>query len=82
MIGHAAHGDLAVSAVAGGQGEIEQVRDQRRIIKKDLVEIPQAAQHNRVLMLLLDRQILLHQGGVSHAVLPFCALSHSTRLVM
>ena len=69
MVGDAAHRDFAVSTVAGSQGEIEQVRDQRRIIEKYLVEVSQAAQHNRVLMLLLHRQILLHQGGESHAVL-------------
>ena len=68
MIGHAAHGDLAVSAVAGGQGEVKQVGGQPRVIKKYLVEVPQAAQHNRVLMLLLDRPVLLHHGGERHIV--------------
>jgi hypothetical protein len=57
---HAAHGN----ALALRQRQFQELRSGLRIFKKQLVEVPQAEQQERVRgRLLLQAPVLLHHGG-------------------
>ena len=64
MIGHPAHGRaLGQAAVPPRQGQFQLPAGQQRVIKEHLIKIPEAVEHNRVRVLLLDFHILLHHRG-------------------
>ena len=63
MIGNAAHRRLILrrlAAVAGRQRQIELARGELSILVEHLVEVAQAEKEDRILILFLDLQILLH----------------------
>ena len=63
MIGNAAHRRLILrrlAAVAGRQRQIELARGELGILVEHLVEVAQAEKEDRILILFLDLQILLH----------------------
>jgi hypothetical protein len=65
VCGNAAHGDrVGRVPVARGQDEIEQRRGQLGVVEKQLEEVPQPIQQQRVRRLRLQRQILLHHRRV------------------
>ncbi len=78
---HAGHGDvLALRALApGGEGDVEHLRRLDRVVVEELVEVPQAEEEERLRVLLLGPEELLHDGGVLPLLLlaSLCALSRA-----
>ena len=63
MVGDAAHRRLILrrlAAVAGRQRQIKLARGELGILVEHLIEVAQAEKEDRILILLLDLQILLH----------------------
>ena len=63
MVGDAAHRCLILrrlAAVAGRQRQIELARGELGILVEHLIEVAQAEKEDRILILFLDLQILLH----------------------
>ena len=63
MIGNAAHRRLILrrlAAVAGRQRQVKLARGELSILVEHLVEVAQAEKEDRILILFLDLQILLH----------------------
>ena len=80
VVRHPAHRYLAAPAVARRQRQVEPLRHARRVVEENLVEIAQPEQDDRVLVLLLDREVLLHQRRQSHeALLRGAGVAGSTR---
>ena len=69
MVGDAAHGHplllgLGVLAVVpGSQGQVQFLGRQLGVVGEHLVEVAQAEEQDRVRVVLLNFQILLHHGG-------------------
>ena len=57
---------LAQAAVAAGQRQFQLLRNQLRVVEEHLIEIAQPEEQDRVRILLLDLEILLHHGRKGH----------------
>ena len=66
MVGHASHLDRAAGTLATrGQRDVEQARRFLGVVKKQLVEIAHPVEKQRVRMLCLEAQVLLHHRCVA-----------------
>jgi hypothetical protein len=62
---HARHGNRLTSRLAArGKGDIQKRRGTPRVIKEKLVKVAHPVEEERVRMLALDAQILLHHRRV------------------
>ena len=63
---HARHGNRFAARIAAcGEGDVQEPCGLLGIVKKKLVKIAHAVQHQRGGVLGLDGQVLLHHGGVA-----------------
>ncbi len=70
MVRHPGHHHRRAGRFAAlGQGDVEQARGLARVLVKQLVEVAHAEQHQRIRVLRLDRQVLLHQRRVPREIL-------------
>ncbi|HTD33175.1 MAG TPA: dynamin family protein, partial [Candidatus Elarobacter sp.] len=73
VVGDAGHGNGRPGGLAArGEGDVQQGRSTPRVLEEELVEIAHAVEEQRVRILALDAQVLLHHrgmgGDVVHAV--------------
>jgi len=66
---HAGHWHRCTRGLAAaGQGDIEQSGGQARVVIEQLVEIPHPIEQQRVRVLRLDAQVLLHHWRVQRRI--------------